>query len=37
MGVVTSPTGAAVRDVITTLKRRYPPCESHCASRARSR
>lgn len=24
IGVVTSPTGAAVRDVITTLKRRYP-------------
>lgn len=24
VGVVTSPTGAAVRDVITTIKRRYP-------------
>ncbi|MGM9926205.1 MAG: exodeoxyribonuclease VII large subunit [Bacillus sp. (in: firmicutes)] len=24
IGVVTSPTGAAVRDIITTLKRRYP-------------
>lgn len=24
IGVVTSPTGAAIRDVITTLKRRYP-------------
>src|SRR5699024_5264585 len=24
VGVVTSPTGAAVRDIITTIKRRYP-------------
>src|SRR5690606_7026751 len=24
IGVITSPTGAAVRDVITTLQRRYP-------------
>jgi len=27
IGVVTSPTGAAVRDIITTLKRRYPIVE----------
>ncbi len=24
VGVITSPTGAAIRDVITTIKRRYP-------------
>ncbi|KIL75252.1 Exodeoxyribonuclease VII large subunit [Bacillus badius] len=27
VGVVTSPTGAAVRDIITTIKRRYPIAE----------
>lgn len=27
IGVVTSKTGAAVRDIITTIKRRYPSCE----------
>ena len=27
IGVVTSPTGAAIRDIITTIKRRYPICE----------
>ncbi|WP_188453696.1 exodeoxyribonuclease VII large subunit [Virgibacillus oceani] len=26
IGVITSPTGAAVRDIITTIKRRYPIC-----------
>ena len=26
IGVVTSPTGAAVKDIITTIKRRYPLC-----------
>lgn len=27
IGVITSPTGAAVRDIITTIKRRYPTVE----------
>ena len=27
VGVVTSPTGAAIKDIITTIKRRYPICE----------
>jgi exodeoxyribonuclease VII large subunit len=27
IGVVTSKTGAAIRDIVTILKRRYPPCE----------
>ena len=27
IGVVTSPTGAAIRDIITTLQRRYPICD----------
>ena len=27
IGVVTAPTGAAIRDIITTIKRRYPICE----------
>ncbi len=27
IGVVTSRTGAAIRDIVTILKRRYPPCE----------
>ena len=27
IGIVTSATGAAIRDIITIIKRRYPPCE----------
>lgn len=27
IGVVTAPTGAAIRDIITTIKRRWPLCE----------
>ena len=27
VGVVTSPTGAAIKDIITTIKRRFPICE----------
>lgn len=27
IGIVTSATGAAVRDIITIIKRRFPPCE----------
>lgn len=27
IGVITSPTGAAIRDIITTIERRYPLCE----------
>lgn len=27
IGVVTAPTGAAIRDIISTIKRRYPICE----------
>ena len=27
IGIITSPTGAAIRDIITTIKRRYPICE----------
>ena len=27
VGVVTSATGAAVRDIVSIIKRRYPPCE----------
>ena len=27
VGVVTAPTGAAIRDIISTIKRRYPVCE----------
>jgi len=27
IGVITSPTGAAIRDIISTIKRRYPVCE----------
>jgi len=28
VGVVTSPTGAAIKDILTTIKRRYPVCET---------
>lgn len=28
IGVVTAPTGAAVKDIISTIKRRYPVCET---------
>jgi len=28
VGVVTAPTGAAIRDILTTIKRRYPICET---------
>ena len=27
IGVITSPTGAAIRDIISTIRRRYPICE----------
>src|SRR5699024_545378 len=27
IGVVTSSTGAAIKDIITVIKRRFPPCE----------
>ena len=27
VGVITAPTGAAIRDIISTIKRRYPICE----------
>lgn len=27
VGVITSPTGAAIRDILTTIKRRYPICK----------
>jgi exodeoxyribonuclease VII large subunit len=27
IGVITSPTGAAIKDIISTIKRRYPVCE----------
>ncbi|MBQ9025698.1 MAG: exodeoxyribonuclease VII large subunit, partial [Methanobrevibacter sp.] len=27
IGVITAPTGAAIRDIITTIKRRWPLCE----------
>ena len=27
IGVVTAPTGAAIRDILTTIKKRYPICE----------
>ena len=28
IGVVTAPTGAAIRDILSTIKRRYPICET---------
>lgn len=28
IGVITAPTGAAVRDIMSTIKRRYPMCEA---------
>lgn len=28
VGVVTSPTGAAIKDILTTIKRRYPVCKT---------
>lgn len=28
VGIVTAPTGAAVKDILTTIKRRYPICET---------
>lgn len=28
IGVVTAPTGAAIRDILSTIKRRYPLCET---------
>jgi len=28
IGIVTAPTGAAIRDVLSTIKRRYPLCET---------
>ena len=31
IGVVTSPTGAAVRDIVTTVSRRYPSRNPDCA------
>ena len=27
IGIITAPTGAAIRDIISTIKRRYPVCE----------
>lgn len=28
IGIVTSPTGAAIKDILTTIKRRFPVCET---------
>ena len=28
IGVITAPTGAAIRDILSTIKRRYPICET---------
>jgi len=28
IGIVTAPTGAAIKDILTTIKRRYPVCET---------
>lgn len=29
IGIITAPTGAAVRDILTTIKRRYPICSTY--------
>ena len=29
IGIVTAPTGAAIRDILSTIKRRYPICETY--------
>lgn len=28
IGIITAPTGAAIRDILSTIKRRYPTCET---------
>ena len=28
IGIITAPTGAAIRDILTTIRRRYPICET---------
>ena len=28
IGIVTSPTGAAIKDILTTIKRRFPVCNT---------
>ena len=28
IGIITAPTGAAIRDILSTIKRRYPSCET---------
>ena len=29
VGIITAPTGAAIRDILSTIKRRYPICETY--------